>query len=88
MHRGGTASLIRMTPEERSAAVRAARTLGLDVAGVDILRSNRGPVIMEGNSSPGLAGIERAAGLDIAGAISEFIEKNAKFGRTKMRGKG
>jgi ribosomal protein S6--L-glutamate ligase len=88
LHRGGSASLIRITPEERSTAVRAARTMGLNVAGVDILRSNHGPVVMEVNSSPGLEGIERATGRDVAGMIIQFIEKNAALGKTRTRGKG
>jgi ribosomal protein S6--L-glutamate ligase len=88
LHRGGTASLVRITPEERSTAVRAARTMGLNVAGVDILRSNHGPVVMEVNSSPGLQGIEDATGKDVAGTIVQFIEKNAKAGKTRTRGKG
>ena len=77
LHRGGTASVIRITPEERSTAIRAAKSMGLRVAGVDLLRSNHGPVIMEVNSSPGLQGIESATGKDIAGMIIEHIEKNA-----------
>ncbi|MGH8656084.1 MAG: 30S ribosomal protein S6--L-glutamate ligase [Gammaproteobacteria bacterium] len=88
LHRGGSASLIRITPEERSTAVRAASTMGLNVCGVDILRSNHGPVVMEVNSSPGLEGIEKASGKDIAGMIIEFIEKNARQGRTRTRGSG
>jgi ribosomal protein S6--L-glutamate ligase len=88
IHQGGTASTIRITPEERSTAVRAARTLGLNVAGVDLLRSNHGPVVMEVNSSPGLEGIEKATGKDIADPIIAFIEKNAKPHRTKTRGRG
>ncbi len=88
LHRGGQASLIRITPEERSTATRAAKAMGLNVAGVDMLRSNHGPVVMEVNSSPGLKGIEAASGKDIAGEIIQFIEKNAREGRTKTRGKG
>ncbi|MGH8555633.1 MAG: 30S ribosomal protein S6--L-glutamate ligase [Gammaproteobacteria bacterium] len=88
LHRGGAASLIKITPEERSTAVRAAQTMGLNVAGVDILRSNHGPLVLEVNSSPGLEGIEVATGNDIAGAIIEFIEKNARSGRTRTRGSG
>lgn len=88
LHRGGTAKLIKITPEERSTAVRSAKVMGLNVAGVDLLRSNHGPVVMEVNSSPGLEGIETATGKDIAGMIIEFIEKNAKRGRTRTRGKG
>ena len=88
LHRGGAASLIKITPEERSTAVRAARVMGLNVAGVDVLRSNHGPVVMEVNSSPGLEGIETATGKDVAGMIMEFIEKNARPHRTKTRGTG
>ncbi len=88
LHRGGAASLIKITPEERSTAVRAAQTMGLNVAGVDILRSHHGPLVLEVNSSPGLEGIEVATGNDIAGAIIEFIEKNARSGRTRTRGSG
>jgi ribosomal protein S6--L-glutamate ligase len=88
LHRGGHASTIKITPEERATATRAARTLGLNVCGVDLLRSNHGPVVMEVNSSPGLEGIEKATELDIAGRIIEFIEKNAKPFRTKTRGHG
>lgn len=88
LHRGGSAKTIKITPEERSTAVRAAKVMGLNVAGVDILRANHGPVIMEVNSSPGLEGIENATGKDIAGLIIEFIEAKAKAGNTKTRGKG
>jgi ribosomal protein S6--L-glutamate ligase len=88
LHRGGTASAIRITPEERSTAVRAAQIIGLNVAGVDLLRTNHGPVVMEVNSSPGLEGIEISTGKDVAGAIIEHIEKNAKPGKTSTRGKG
>jgi ribosomal protein S6--L-glutamate ligase len=88
IHRGGSASLIKITPEERSTAIRAAKTMGLNVCGVDILRSNHGPVVMEVNSSPGLEGIEQATGKDVAGMIIEFIEKTAKQGKTRTKGKG
>jgi ribosomal protein S6--L-glutamate ligase len=88
IHKGGTATVIRITPEERMTAVRAARTLGLNLAGVDLLRSNHGPVVMEVNSSPGLEGIEKATGKDIADLIIAFIEKNAKPNKTKTRGRG
>jgi ribosomal protein S6--L-glutamate ligase len=88
LHRGGIATLVRITPEERSTAIRAAQTIGLNVAGVDILRSNHGPLVMEVNSSPGLEGIEKATGKDIATSMIEFIEKNATRGRTRTRGKG
>jgi ribosomal protein S6--L-glutamate ligase len=88
LHRGGKAELIKISPEERSTATRAARIMGLNVAGVDILRSNHGPVVMEVNSSPGLEGIEDATGKDIASLIIEYIEKNGAPGRTRTRGKG
>jgi ribosomal protein S6--L-glutamate ligase len=88
LHRGGTASLIKITPEERSTAVRAAAAMGLNVAGVDILRSNHGSVIMEVNSSPGLEGIEKATGKDIAGMIIDFIVKEARPNKTRTRGRG
>ncbi len=88
LHRGGTASLVKLTPTERLTAVTAAKLIGLNVAGVDILRSNHGPVVMEVNSSPGLEGIENATGKDLAANIIEFIEKNAADSKTKTRGKG
>ena len=88
LHRGGSATSVKITPEERAVATRAAKTLGLNVCGVDLLRSNHGPVIMEVNSSPGLEGIETATGLDIAGKIIEFMEKRAKPFSTRTRGKG
>ncbi len=88
LHRGGNASVARLTPGERSTAVRAAKIMGLNVAGVDLLRSNHGPVVMEVNSSPGLEGIETATSKDVAAQIIEFIEKQAKPGRTRTRGKG
>ena len=88
LHRGGTAKLVKITPEERSTAVRSAKSMGLNVAGVDLLRSNHGPVVMEVNSSPGLEGIEAATKKDVAGMIIEFIEKNARHGKTRTRGRG
>lgn len=88
LHRGGHAKTVKITPEERSTAVRSAKAIGLNVAGVDLLRSNHGPVVMEVNASPGLEGIEKTTGKDIADMIIHFIEKNAKPGRTKTRGKG
>ncbi|MCK5813561.1 MAG: 30S ribosomal protein S6--L-glutamate ligase [Cocleimonas sp.] len=83
LHRGGTSKLIKITPEERSTAVRSARILGLSVAGVDILRANHGPVVMEVNSSPGLEGIEKATGKDIAGMIIDFLEKTIQLKQEK-----
>lgn len=88
LHRGGSAELVKITPEERSTAVRAAKRMGLNVCGVDMLRSNHGPVIMEVNSSPGLEGIEAASGKDVAGMIIDFMGANAKVGKTKTKGKG
>jgi ribosomal protein S6--L-glutamate ligase len=85
LHRGGQAETVKLTPEERSTAVRAAKAMGLRVAGVDLLRSNHGPVVMEVNSSPGLGGIEKATGIDVAGKIIEFVAKNAVPGGTRDR---
>jgi len=76
LHRGGTAKVIELTPEEEIAAIKAANAMKLGIAGVDMLRSERGPLIIEVNSSPGLEGIESATGVDIAGQIIKYIEKN------------
>jgi ribosomal protein S6--L-glutamate ligase len=88
LHRGGSAEPIRISPEERSTALRAAKSMGLNVCGVDMLRSNHGPVVMEVNSSPGLEGIEKATGIDIAGKIIEFLERHAEPGKTRTKGRG
>ncbi|MGD9407124.1 MAG: 30S ribosomal protein S6--L-glutamate ligase, partial [Gammaproteobacteria bacterium] len=88
LHRGGSAELVKLTPEERLTAVRSARIMGLNVAGVDIVRSNHGPVVLEVNSSPGLEGIESTTGKNVAGMIVQFLEKNAREGKTRTRGKG
>jgi len=88
LHRGGTVSAIKLTPQERSTAIRSARILGLNFAGVDILRSNHGSVVMEVNSSPGLQGIEECTHKDVAGRVIEFIEKHAVPGKNKTKGKG
>jgi ribosomal protein S6--L-glutamate ligase len=88
LHRGGSAEVIKISPEERSTAVRAAKIMGLNVAGVDILRSNHGPVVLEVNSSPGLEGIEVATGKDVGGLIIEYIEKHPKVGSSRTRGTG
>ncbi len=77
LHRGGKAEAVEITEEERTMAIRVARIIGLNVAGVDIVRSNRGPLVIEVNASPGLEGIEKATGKDVAGAIIQFIEKNS-----------
>lgn len=76
LHRGGSAQVIQLTPEERATALKAAKKLGLGIAGVDMLQSERGPLIMEVNSSPGLEGIEAATGVDIASKIIEYVERN------------
>ncbi|MFW8589362.1 30S ribosomal protein S6--L-glutamate ligase [Glaciecola sp. 2405UD65-10] len=88
LHRGGSASVVRLSPQERKTAVDAAKTMGLNMCGVDILRSNNGPVVMEVNSSPGLEGIERATGKDVGGLIIDYISKNASPNKTRTRGKG
>jgi ribosomal protein S6--L-glutamate ligase len=88
LHRGGSAEKVRLTPEERSIAVRAARTVGLNVSGVDLLQSNHGPVVMEVNSSPGLEGVEGATNVDVAGKIIEFLENHAAPNKTRDRVKG
>jgi ribosomal protein S6--L-glutamate ligase len=76
LHRGGRAQAIRLSPSERSTAVRAAKAMGLSVAGVDLLQSDEGPMVLEVNSSPGLEGIEEASGVDIADLMIEYIEDN------------
>jgi ribosomal protein S6--L-glutamate ligase len=81
LHQGGSAKAIEVTPQEASVAVRAARIMGLNIAGVDILRAARGPVVIEVNSSPGLRGIEEASGKDVAGLIVEFLERNVRPGK-------
>lgn len=77
LHRGGTASIIELTDEEEAAAIKAAKAMGLGVAGVDMLQSSRGPLILEVNSSPGLEGIETATGQDIAKSIIRYIERHS-----------
>lgn len=84
IHRGGTSSVVELTAKERKVAVMAAELIGLNVAGVDMLRSKRGPLIMEINSSPGLEGIEKTTGKDVASAIIEFIERNAKSKKARL----
>ncbi|MBY0413793.1 MAG: 30S ribosomal protein S6--L-glutamate ligase [Bdellovibrionales bacterium] len=87
LHRGGTAKVIEITKEERQAALDATKALGLNLAGVDMLRSERGPLIMEVNSSPGLNGIETATGKDVAGMIIEYLERMDK-NSTETKGRG
>lgn len=88
LHRGGTAVLTKLTPLERRTAIKAAQTMGLNVAGVDILRSSRGPLVMEVNSSPGLRGIEESTGVNVAAKIIQFIEDNAHTSRSRKQVKG
>ncbi|HBM87629.1 MAG: 30S ribosomal protein S6--L-glutamate ligase [Parvibaculaceae bacterium] len=88
LHQGGSARPIKISPKERATAVSAAKVMGLNVCGVDLLRSKDGPVVMEVNSSPGLEGVEKATGIDVATQIITFVEKNARPHRTKTRGRG
>jgi ribosomal protein S6--L-glutamate ligase len=88
LHRGGKADAVAITPAERSTALEAAKAMGLNVCGVDMLRSNHGPVVLEVNSSPGLEGIEQATGVDVAAKVIAFIEKSAEPNKTKTKGKG
>ena len=88
LHRGGTAEAAKLSPAETETAIRAAAVMGLAVAGVDLLRSRRGPVVMEVNSSPGLEGIEGATGVDVAGAIIEYVEEKVKRRKAKLRAGG
>lgn len=88
LHRGGSAQTVKISPEERSTAIRSAKAMGLNVCGVDMLRANHGPVVMEVNSSPGLEGVEKATGIDVAGKIIEYMETHAKPNSTKTKGKG
>ncbi|MEC9364593.1 MAG: 30S ribosomal protein S6--L-glutamate ligase [Pseudomonadota bacterium] len=88
LHRGGSAEPVKLTTDERRAAVRAARIVGLNVAGVDLLRTPQGSMVIEVNASPGLEGIEATSGVDVAGRIIEFVEQNARPHRTRTRGAG
>ena len=88
LHRGGSATIVKLTKQERETAVNAAKIMGLNACGVDLLRAQSGPMVMEVNSSPGLEGIENATGKDVAGMLIEFIEKNASNTRNKTRGGG
>jgi ribosomal protein S6--L-glutamate ligase len=85
LHRGGTASAVDITDEERTMAIRAAHIIGLNVAGVDIVRSHRGPLIIEVNASPGIEGIEKATGKDVASSIIKFIERSTDFEKERDR---
>jgi ribosomal protein S6--L-glutamate ligase len=83
LHRGGVAMPVEITPEERNMAIRVAHIIGLNVAGVDIVRSNRGPLIMEVNATPGLEGVEKVTGVDVADAIIQFVEENVEGEKDK-----
>jgi len=76
LHRGGSAASIKISPAERRTAIAACKALGLKVAGVDVLQSDRGPLVLEVNSSPGLEGIEKSTGKDVAGSVIQFVEKS------------
>lgn len=88
LHRGGKAAAISITPAERDMAVKAAKIMGLNVAGVDLIRSAKGTLVLEVNSSPGLEGIEAATRKNIAGEIIAFIERHSRTGYTKTKGYG
>lgn len=88
LHRGGIAEAVDLSPEEIQTALKSTETLGLNVAGVDMLRSKRGPLVLEVNSSPGIEGMEQATGVDVAGAMIEYLEAHARAGETGTRGKG
>lgn len=88
LHRGGHAAPVEITAKERSTALKAARIMGLNIAGVDLLRSAKGPMVMEVNSSPGLEGIETVSGVDIADQIIRFTEQHACPGKTRTKGRG
>jgi ribosomal protein S6--L-glutamate ligase len=88
LHRGGRAEPTELSEDERATAIHSAAILGLNVSGVDMLRSSRGPMVMEVNSSPGLEGVESATGIDVADKIIAFLETNAQPGHTQTRGRG
>jgi len=85
LHKGGSAHAVKITAEERRTAVKAARVMGLKFAGVDILRSEKGPLLLEVNSSPGLEGIEKTTGIDIAGHVMDYIESRTFRPQTQIR---
>lgn len=88
LHRGGKAEPVKISSEEKKTAIAAAKAMGLNVCGVDMLRSKHGPVVLEVNSSPGLEGVEKATGVDVAGKIIDFLEENVEPGRKWTKGKG
>ncbi len=88
LHRGGHAEPTAISDAETEIALRSAEAIGLNVCGVDMLRTSRGPMVMEVNSSPGLEGVERSTGVDVAREMIAFLEKNARHGNTVTRGTG
>ena len=88
LHNGGVAEKVKITPGERKTAIAAAKAMGLDVAGVDLIRSKRGPLVLEVNSSPGLEGIELTSGKDIADLMVEYLEKNISLSKKSRTNKG
>ena len=88
LFQGGIAIPVKITSSERKIAVRAAKAMGLNLAGVDLLRSHRGSLVIEVNSSPGLEGIEETTRVNVADLIIEYVERNVKIGKTKLKGKG
>lgn len=87
LHKGGTGEIIKLSRKEQSTAIKAAEALGLKIAGVDILPSSRGPLVIEVNSSPGLEGIEKATGINVAGKVIEYIENNISHSHHKRKDK-
>ena len=88
LYQGGTPTRVEITSQERKIAIRAAKAMGLDLAGVDLLRSNRGPLVIEVNSSPGLEGIEQTTGVHVADLIIEYIERKVKAGNKRLKNTG
>ena len=88
LHRGGKAEAVELTELEQATALKAVEAIGLNVAGVDMLRSSRGPLVLEVNASPGIEGIEQATGADVAGAMISFLELRARPGDTQTKGTG
>ena len=83
LHRGGHANIIKLSAKEKATALKAAKSMDLAIAGVDMLQSKKGPMVLEVNSSPGLEGIEKATGVDIAGTIVEFLENSLSTKKKK-----
>jgi ribosomal protein S6--L-glutamate ligase len=88
LHRGGRAEAVVLTDEERVSAIKAADAMGLNVAGVDMLRSTRGTLVLEVNPTPGIEGMEGATGVDVASAMIDLLEQRARPGATQTKGSG